>query len=96
MQAHLQQALQEFLTSERERALVQPIRSVPKRAQQLLNECEKMSDGKDAEGNEEVDESKESLTLNWRSLAQKTAKKPAVRKVKPSEESLFHAELYNI
>lgn len=82
MQVFMQQALQEFLTAEKERGLVQPIRNSSVKVKEILEECVKIGDGKDWENSEEGEGPKESLSLNWRSLAQKTAKKPQVRKAK--------------
>lgn len=84
MQVFMQQALQEFLTAEKERGLVQPMRNSGVRVKEILEECVKIGDGKDLENNLQREGSKESLNLNWRSLAQKTAKKPPVRKAKPA------------
>lgn len=84
MQVFMQQALQEFLTAEKERGLVQPVRNSTVKVNEILEECLKIGDGKDAENHLQGEGSKESLSLNWRSLAQKTAKKPPVRKAKPA------------
>jgi hypothetical protein len=79
----MRECLEEFLRKERERAIVEPLPNKTAKTADLLKELQTVKKEKEDMGPQEEAVSS-GISLNWRSLAQKTAKKAPVRKSKPS------------
>jgi hypothetical protein len=79
----MRECLEEFLRNERERAIVEPLPNQKAKAADLLKDVQTVKKEKEDMGPQEEAVSSV-ISLNWRSLAQKTAKKAPVRKSKPS------------